>query len=276
MNNLTPSWGQQENNRHPLICRRTLIAFTISLTLHAGVLLYLSTKKIVIATSVAHMPPKTISVSIAGSRPPRMPSNSSKHILVSKQLIESKRTTTIPAQTIVKDNPVVASLPRAPMPTDNNAPADLMSYIKEKRRQAQALEDIAVFENAAARGPSEEEKRDAIIKRNLQQAGTNGIFEVRRMSLRTGQFSFRGWKNNYDNSRLELIEVTAEQDNNVELAIVKKMIEIIRREYQGNFRWESQRLDRVIVLSARLEDNTGLESFLMKEFFSSQNYYPHH
>ena len=70
--------------------------------------------------------------------------------------------------------------------------------------------------------------------------------------------------------------MTAEQDNNVELAIVKKMIEIIRREYQGNFRWESQRLDRVIVLSARLEDNTGLESFLMKEFFSSQNYYPHH
>lgn len=271
-----PSWGQQENTRNAVINRRTLIAFAISLALHAGVLLYLSTKKIVVATTVANMPPKTISVSMAGSRPTRIPSKSSKHILVSKQHVESKHTTPVPAQIIVKENPVVATLPRAPMPSDNNAPADLMSYIRKKRQEAQALEDIAVFENAAARGPSEEEKRDAIIKRNLQQAGTNGIFEIRRISLRTGQFSFRGWKNNYNNSRLELIEVSAEQDNNVELAIVKKMIEIIRREYQGNFRWESQRLDRVIVLSARLEDNAGLESFLLKEFFSSQNHYPGH
>jgi hypothetical protein len=46
------------------------------------------------------------------------------------------------------------------------------------------------------------------------------------------------------------------------------MIEMIRREYTGDFNWESQRLGRVIVLSARLNDNAGLEAFLKDEFFS--------
>ncbi len=147
-----------------------------------------------------------------------------------------------------------------------------MSYIKEKRRLAQELEDSAAFNNAAAstHEPSAEEQRDAIIKRNLQQTGTNGIFEIRHKSFRTGQFSFRGWKHDYSNSRLELIDVEAGPDNNIDLAIVKKMIEIIRREYKGDFRWESQRLGRVLVLSARVEDNAGLEDFLMQEFFSAE------
>ena len=48
------------------------------------------------------------------------------------------------------------------------------------------------------------------------------------------------------------------------------MIEIIRRHYNGDFNWESQRLDRVITLSARTADTEGLEEFLVKEFFSNQ------
>ena len=49
------------------------------------------------------------------------------------------------------------------------------------------------------------------------------------------------------------------------------MIELIRRYYTGNFNWESQRLDRVIVLSARPEDNEGLEGFMLKEFFDDRS-----
>lgn len=149
-----------------------------------------------------------------------------------------------------------------------------MSFIREKRRIAQELEDNAAFDNpsAYAHTPSAEEYRAAIIKRNLQQSGTNGIFEIRRKSFNRGQFSFRGWKQNYSNSRLELIDVEAGTDNNIDLAIVKKMIEIIRREYQGDFKWKSDRLGRVIVLSARIDDNTRLETFLMQEFFTAEGY----
>ncbi|MDP2762540.1 MAG: hypothetical protein Q8O64_19435 [Sideroxyarcus sp.] len=33
--------------------------------------------------------------------------------------------------------------------------------------------------------------------------------------------------------------------------------------------WESLRLERVVVLSARMEDNEGLEDFLIREFFGA-------
>ena len=35
----------------------------------------------------------------------------------------------------------------------------------------------------------------------------------------------------------------------------------------GNFNWDSHRLGRVVILSARIDDNAGLETFLMREFF---------
>jgi hypothetical protein len=41
----------------------------------------------------------------------------------------------------------------------------------------------------------------------------------------------------------------------------------MRTHYSGDFHWESHRLQRVIVLSARPEDQRRLEDFLMVEFF---------
>jgi hypothetical protein len=52
--------------------------------------------------------------------------------------------------------------------------------------------------------------------------------------------------------------------------MVKKMITLIREHYQGDFNWDSQRLGRTIVKSARLEDNAELEEFLMMEFFGTR------
>ena len=49
----------------------------------------------------------------------------------------------------------------------------------------------------------------------------------------------------------------------------QRMIELIRTHYSGDFRWESHRLGRVVVLSARPEDNEGLEDFLVREFFGT-------
>jgi hypothetical protein len=44
---------------------------------------------------------------------------------------------------------------------------------------------------------------------------------------------------------------------------------LIREHYQGDFNWDSQRLGRTIIKSARIEDNTELEEFLMMEFFGT-------
>ncbi len=61
----------------------------------------------------------------------------------------------------------------------------------------------------------------------------------------------------------------ADDGEDIRLAIVRSMIRIIRRDYDGDFKWESRRLGNVLTLSARVEDTAGLESFLMQEFFST-------
>jgi hypothetical protein len=51
--------------------------------------------------------------------------------------------------------------------------------------------------------------------------------------------------------------------------MVRRMIELIRTHYTGDFHWESHRLQRTVVLSARTEDSAELEDFLMREFFGT-------
>lgn len=160
--------------------------------------------------------------------------------------------------------------PTAPEPAP---PTDMQSYIRQQRERRLAAQgaterDIAEM-NARDNPMSEDDKRDAVIKRNLQASGANGIFQIREIRSRSAQFSFKGWKNDYSNAKQELIDVEAGPDGDINRAIVKKMIAIIRRDYDGDFNWESQRLGRTVILSAKLQDNDGLEDFLIKEFFGT-------
>ncbi len=158
----------------------------------------------------------------------------------------------------------------APAPTSPGAPTDMMSYMammRERRRQAEAGTERDNAEAAPReRAPTEDERRNEIIKRNLQ-TGTSGIFTIINLAPSHAQFIFRGWTTSASNARSEVIQVEAMPDEDIKRKIVQKMIEIIRRHYSGNFNWDSQRLQRVVVLSARPEDNDGLEDFIMAEFF---------
>jgi hypothetical protein len=51
------------------------------------------------------------------------------------------------------------------------------------------------------------------------------------------------------------------------LAVVRKIIEIIRAHEPGDFIWVSRRLGRQVALSARSGDNAALEDFIMRDFF---------
>lgn len=156
--------------------------------------------------------------------------------------------------------------PVDPAPAPNlTPPTDLMAYVNAVRERRRAAEMSAERENAEARanerGPSADEIRMANIKRNLQPQGTNGVFQIVSMGIRTGKFSFRGWTKDFSNARRELIEVDAGPNGDVERAIVRSMIELIRKYYKGDFNWESQRLNRVVIMSARMEDNRGTGRF---------------
>ncbi len=175
----------------------------------------------------------------------------------------SPRTVTAAARPVTAPAPVPTLAP----------PTDMLSYVNAARERRRAAEMSAERENADARAnerePSADEIRMANIRRNLQPQGTNGVFQIIRMGNRTGEFSFRGWTKDFSNGRRELIEVDAGPDGDVERAIVHSMIELIRKYFKGDFNWESQRLNRVVILSARIEDNAGLEDFLMREFFGA-------
>lgn len=165
-----------------------------------------------------------------------------------------------------------AAKPNDPAPEQAVAPPqDLMAYVNAARERRQAAEASAQRENAQAtareRVPTADEVRAANIKRNLQPQGTNGVFQIVEMSVRKGKFLFRGWAAG-SNPMHETIEVDAGAGGDLERAMVRSMLALIRRYYKGDFNWESQRLDRTVVLSARLEDNAGLEDFLIKEFFA--------
>jgi hypothetical protein len=53
----------------------------------------------------------------------------------------------------------------------------------------------------------------------------------------------------------------------IRIAVVRRMIEIIRLYEQQDFEWQSIRFGRNVTLSARAADTEDLEAFLMREFF---------
>lgn len=173
-------------------------------------------------------------------------------------------TPTLPPKQEVMAAPTEPVTP-APITPADAAPTDMTSYINAVRARRQ----LAEREDRADRQPSADDIRNANVARNLQPQGGGGIFQIMRLGTRTAEFSFRGWDNTYNNGRREEIEVEADASNDIEHAIIRKMIAIIRKRHKGDFSWESQRLNRVVTLSARTDDNAGLEDFLMSEFFKA-------
>jgi hypothetical protein len=165
------------------------------------------------------------------------------------------------------EKPVLEKSPIKETPQAN----DLLAYLNARRQQRQAQEmaekspstDANIQDRLAP-----EQKRDEIIARNLQQEGTNGLFQIREIVGDSAQFTFRGWQQNGRNTRFEIVTVLAGPNETIERAIVRKMIAIIREHYSGDFNWQSQKYGRIIVLSARLQDNQALEDFMIQEFFA--------
>jgi hypothetical protein len=142
----------------------------------------------------------------------------------------------------------------------------MIAATRERRRAMEA----ARAGGRPGGAPVQEDTGAENLSRNLQTLargpGTGGIFQILRKGDRTAEFAFNGWQGDARRWR-EVIEVDAGPGGDVELAIVRRMIALIRGHYSGDFNWESHRLGRVVVLSARPEDNEGLEEFLVREFF---------
>jgi hypothetical protein len=157
--------------------------------------------------------------------------------------------------------PAVRQISRPAPPVVSNA-TDMSSYINMKR----TLNHTSEENSAPAAGTAD--ARSANIARNLQDNGGGGIFRITSLDDNSATFIFRGWDNaTWSNPTRQSFEVKTDDHTDIEHAIVRKMIAIIRLKHKTTIDWESHRLHQVVTISVRPEDNAELENFLLLEFF---------
>jgi hypothetical protein len=89
-----------------------------------------------------------------------------------------------------------------------------------------------------------------------------------RLDYDDAQFSFYGWSKEINKRTFQVIDVRKGSNDNISIAVVRKIISIIREYEPGDFRWHSLRpVARPHAVGAP-EDNAELEKFMMQEFFT--------
>jgi hypothetical protein len=169
----------------------------------------------------------------------------------------------------------------APAPAPTPPQGDFASLLDAKRR-ARTESAPPPSPPSPSTQPSAEDdaaRSDRIVAANLgtQRAPTfgydpsrgGGIFQIKRMTYDDAEFVFFGWNRDIRRNTAQLIEVRRGNNRDIRIAVVRKIIAIIREYEQEEFLWESKRLGRNLTLSARAKDNAGLEDFMMREFFDA-------
>jgi hypothetical protein len=259
--------------------RRSAIGFALSLLLHAALLLFALEHAVNTPLKesgffpdaplvVNLLPPADASrATQAAARPARTPPPASK----AHPTPIRKKPPQHPAPQLAQKS---APAPSAAPPARSQAvPADMMDMLAaaRDRRRAAGIPDA---NDAPDEAPADKDP-DAVARENvafsMQSRGRNdsgGVFQVTSRGVRTAELIFRGWDVRRRNVTRQAFEIDAGLNGDIDTAIVRKMIELIRQQKKGDFNWESRRLGRVVVLSARPQDDAELEAFLKKDFFA--------
>lgn len=290
-----PSWELPVKGDRTLqinISRNTLVAICVSVLLHLLVVLIFNPRAL-LPEGVAGKPqPITVTLNApvkqADPQPALEPAPAPEPVVQPrppkpKTPAIKPRPRTEQPDVMAVEKPGTDALPKpqesaSPPAQAETAPTDMMSYVKAAQARRQAAENYAAQINADAaakeRQPTEDELRSAAIKRNLQQSGTNGIFQIISKNNRSAVFAFHGWKRDFSYNRREVVQVDAAPGEDIERLVIRRMIKLIREHEQGYFTWESYRLGRTVTLSAKPEDNAGLEDFLIQEIFGTGQRFP--
>lgn len=178
-----------------------------------------------------------------------------------------KDTITLPNEKPVEPEP---PKPEPPKP-EKIDPADDMSARIAARQKARGQD------TSQQQGESEADRGNRVARENIAAANgasrgddrneTGGVFTITNKSFSGARVKFRGWNPNFKRRWLQEVDVELGTERDIETAIVKKMIELIRKEKTGDFDWDSHRLQRVVKMSARVADTAELQEFLYQEMF---------
>lgn len=172
----------------------------------------------------------------------------------------------------------------APAPQASAAPptvlalGDFYTDLENRRRARLEALDPALASPAPSPLPPEDERarHNRIVAANLglDRAPTfgrepvgGGIFQLQRIGSDYAEFVFFGWNKDIRRRSKQTFEVTRGDSPDIQVAVVRRVIGIIREHESGDFVWVSERLGRNITLSARPDATAGLEDFMLQEFF---------
>jgi len=255
---------------------RTIVGVSLSVLIHVLLFLVLrpSLQKIEPQASSSHEPLEVTFVQSPPKQAAKQPEPQPKAKPVRKPAPQPKqiaRAKPSPSAPIARQAPPVSN--SATAITQAPPEMDMSTMLNAARERRRSSEDAAARENAAARaaeqGPSANEIAQANIDFQARKASgpSNGMFEIVSKGPRIAQYLFYGWTRDARNKSRRTITVDAGLNGDVDKAIVDSMIAIIRQNVTGDFTFDSQRLGRVVTLSARVQDNAGLQAFLLREFF---------
>jgi hypothetical protein len=169
-------------------------------------------------------------------------------------------------------SPDLAAAPQiaeTPAPPQARPPAqgDFLSFVQANRRARGVTESapdnsetdfnakIAANLPGAAHG---------VAARRSTRGG--GIFEIKRMSYDDAAFEFFGWNTEMGRQTPQMIEVRKGNNPDMRIAVVRRMIAIIREHEHEDFTWEGRR-GPAVTLSARPADTAALEAFMLHDLF---------
>jgi len=280
-------WFDESRNRRGGVTVPTIwVAVVLSLLIHAAALWELLPRMRLLSLERPERSesggPLTVRLAPLPSPPPAPPPSlalqaqePSPTFRVRPPKVVARPRPTPPVIALNRPPPPAAPAVIAPSPADS----DMASNI-EARRRARGEPAPAASAGRALNAPPVEDdnaRGNRIAAANLaaqrpmtfgyDPAQGGGMFEIERMGYDDAAFLFFGWNKDVRRKTKQLIEVRKGSNSDIRIAVVRRMIAIIREHEQGDFLWESRRLGRDVPLSARARDNTGLEDFMMHEFF---------
>jgi len=187
----------------------------------------------------------------------------------------------------VTDKPVHTQFGWHVVRVDDVRPARVPSFESIKNDLLRTMQNhsaqnfIASLRAKAVIAPAEDKKIDMPARPEATQSAPlqaktgidnktemSGVFQIVRVSGDYAEFAYFRRNNETGRREKEIVAVSVDRQADIRMAVVRKIIALIREVEQGDFLWESQRLGRNLTLSARARDNAALEDFMMREFFS--------
>jgi len=210
-------------------------------------------------------------------RPRRVPAKPQPQIAPRPPIALDKPAPSLPEpaqapETLSVPEPAAKPPPMPPAPAQ-----DLAAYVEARRRARGEVAASSPADAAAAAAKGDLERRDQIVAANLglgrtptfnrDKTDAGGIFQIRELGYDDARFYFFGFDKDINREAKQLIEVRRGNNSDIRIAVVRKMIAIIRENISGDFLWISQQQGRRVMLSARPQDNAGLEDFIMRDIF---------